>query len=887
MRIRKNKFKKIYLIFALFFILSLTIFIANITPGLKGSLEQEVRIFLKQPLLTNEKNFQSIIKNLFPALKNKIFREAKLDTLYLQISYSNLKILKEDRKKALKKKALINKKKVPLKIKWMGKNYEGSARLKGKLSDHWGNNKQYSLWIKLKDGKTINGFNEFSITQHASREFPINQIISSNLEKLGVASPRYKTVKIDLNGDDWGVMLVEEQFSKPYFELRKLKYSPIIKLTNAEDFNLRAIFSSSEGVEYEEIKALTNWQGKLEIKVFNRNDFDDFYFAKLISMARSINELVYLEKIDVNKVENYFNLELLAKVFASSLIFGDFHSLVTRNIRFYLNPYTAKLEPIPSDHGSSFREIENLDLLKNEINDLINCKKNCRSAPLNLYRLLLSSDEFNKHYLVALNEFEKLIPNIKKDTQIICKYYTKTCSEKVNLKVIEKNIDFLKKTGNKFFGQKYYTKNEKNIIVNKNKLNDLKSRYLKNSKYIAYVRAYKNGKLKIYNLSPYKISLNKIQGIKKYDDTFVNILEKNIILNKSSIEHLSIKEHDLEKDLKNFSFLKLKFKMDNNLIKSITVPVEDTISENEFKNSVNYKIPKFIEVNNNTYIIKSGKWILKDPLILPKNFSLKILSGSQISFGQEAYIHLDGGKLEILGTLQDPVILNASDKHWKGILVSNSKNKVSKINYTNILNTNYFSNNFVKLTGGVNFYKSDVSIENSSFKNSLAEDALNIVKSKYNIKYSDFSDHKSDAFDSDFSNGNILNSKFTNIKGDAVDFSGTNTLIKEVFFENINDKAISAGEKSKVQVNNLKILNSKVGIASKDSSILNGEQIFIQNSRLADIAAFKKKDYFKGGKINLNNLEQKKLMILAQKGSKIIIDSKIVPITKFETKIFY
>ena len=93
------------------------------------------------------------------------------------------------------------------------------------------------------------------------------------------------------------------------------------------------------------------------------------------------------------------------------------------------------------------------------------------------------------------------------------------------------------------------------------------------------MRAYKNGKLKIYNLSPYKISLNEIQGIKKYDDTFVNILEKNIILNKSSIEHLSIKEHDLGKNLENFSFLKLKFKMDNNSIKPITIPVEDIISE--------------------------------------------------------------------------------------------------------------------------------------------------------------------------------------------------------------------------------------------------------------------------------------------------------------------
>ena len=55
--------------------------------------------------------------------------------------------------------------------------------------------------IKLKNGKSINGMREFSLTQHYSRQYPQNVIYSNLLAKLDIATPNFFTYKIDLNGE--------------------------------------------------------------------------------------------------------------------------------------------------------------------------------------------------------------------------------------------------------------------------------------------------------------------------------------------------------------------------------------------------------------------------------------------------------------------------------------------------------------------------------------------------------------------------------------------------------------------------------------------------------------------------------------------------------------
>ena len=88
-----------------------------------------------------------------------------------------------------------------------------------------------------------------------------------------------------------------------------------------------------------------------------------------------------------------------------------------------------------------------------------------------------------------------------------------------------------------------------------------------------------------------------------------------------------------------------------------------------------------------------------------------------------------------------------------------------------IQGTTFMKDGILSLTGGINFYKSDVDIINSKFLKSSAEDALNIIQSDFKMENVSIEDSDSDGFDSDFSTGQIINSSFSNIKGDAIDFS--------------------------------------------------------------------------------------------------------------------
>ena len=55
------------------------------------------------------------------------------------------------------------------------------------------------------------------------------------------------------------------------------------------------------------------------------------------------------------------------------------------------------------------------------------------------------------------------------------------------------------------------------------------------------------------------------------------------------------------------------------------------------------------------------------------------------------------------------------------------------MNYTNIFDTDYFNHNNIMLTGGVNFYNSNIDILNSNLVSSKAEDSINFVNSNFNF----------------------------------------------------------------------------------------------------------------------------------------------------------
>ena len=112
-----------------------------------------------------------------------------------------------------------------------------------------------------------------------------------------------------------------------------------------------------------------------------------------------------------------------------------------------------------------------------------------------------------------------------------------------------------------------------------------------------------------------------------------------------------------------------------------------------------------------------------------------------------------------------------------------------------------------------------------------------------------------DAIDSDFSNFKILNSSFSNIGNDGIDASGSIGDIKDSLFDKIFDKAISGGELSKLNVSNINIINSEIGIVSKDGCFINFNNVGFDNNKL-NVAAYTKKIEYPKAEIYSSDLIQ-------------------------------
>ena len=601
MRIRKNKSNKILFFFYIFVIISILTVLAHFTPGLKGSIDQELRILFKQNDRVLSTSLKVTSKNLYNSFKFWSHNEKKYETFKIDISYKNLKILREERKKALKINYNLSRKKIPIQINYNNNKYKATARLKGGLSDHYGNNKQFSLMIKLKGKKLINGMNEFALTQHYTRQFPNNLFYSELLSSMGLSMPRYITYKINLNGDDWGLMLAEEHYSSEYYKLRNKNYSPTIKFTNEDNSDLRRSLYANFNTNINDkiLKFLDYRHGKIENKIFNRKDFKDPKFSNIISYLRDVKYDLIKNKINNSELDTFFDMEKFSKVFILAILSGDYHALGYRNIRFYYNENTEKLEPIPTDWGLKLRLLKNEKQLETELYNVINCFKGCTYHNHVIYDKIIKNEIFQQYFKTSLNIFLKEININKHKLNFLCEFQI-NCLNKFDLKTLENNLAFIKNKTNyiSIFNKTYSTieKPFSNLEVEINE--KVKRKYFEFLNNAVYIRVFSNGSLKIINLTPYPIEIYSIKLRKKgcskkknkelFNSKCFTIINRDL---KLSVTDLEFFKYNLEKDLQNYESITVYSKYNDFKLNSSKFYIEDKIYSKsaKYKNMIKYR----------------------------------------------------------------------------------------------------------------------------------------------------------------------------------------------------------------------------------------------------------------------------------------------------------
>jgi len=217
-------------------------------------------------------------------------------------------------------------------------------------------------------------------------------------------------------------------------------------------------------------------------------------------------------------------------------------------------------------------------------------------------------------------------------------------------------------------------------------------------------------------------------------------------------------------------------------------------------------------------------------------------------------------------------IISITQKHKNGLAIFKNgelKDWKIKFNGSKSVSTERTANlNPMNLTGCLNIY--NVKLINVSFdiKNTFCEDSVNFIKSNGNIDLIEVKNSISDSIDMDFSNLLISKIVVSNALNDCLDLSYGNYEIKEIKVKTCGDKGVSVGEKSNVKIYDLNASQTKIAVASKDSSILSLYSAFISETPLC-FAAYRKKQEFSGGKILVKDTNCDKNNFYITKDSRI------------------
>ena len=183
-----------------------------------------------------------------------------------------------------------------------------------------------------------------------------------------------------------------------------------------------------------------------------------------------------------------------------------------------------------------------------------------------------------------------------------------------------------------------------------------------------------------------------------------------------------------------------------------------------------------------------------------------------------------------------------------------------------------------QVTGGVCFQDTDVTFEDCLFREARCEDALNVIRGRVELRRCRFQGCLSDAFDGDFVTGIVADSGFYHVGGDAIDVSGSDLRVLDTRLIAIGDKAISAGENSRVDVVGVSIENARFGVVSKDLS-----HVRVRRSTLSQcekgLTAYQKKPEFGPGTLEAAEVVflGVETRLLAQEGSCVLLDGFRVP----------
>jgi len=828
-------FLKFYFFVSLILLISILLLFFN-----TGYWNQYKAPFLNRLYKSSVNYYLNIFEIGFYALRGTFY---SIPELNINISFKNIIKLENSRNNAMNEpKDLFynydyNFLEVPGKVKYKNKSYSADLRLKGDRKIHFEERKYSSYRIDLKREGRIFNVKKFSLMKPRARNYIHEWIFHELIAEGGLVKLKYKFIDLKINGKDEGLYVFEEGFGKILLERNKRRNGPIFSLHEEFSADVKnakfEVYNKKYWLNHENIKLSEIASQKL------RDFFED---------RKSLDEI-----LDADKWAWYF-----AVVDINYYV----HGLEAKSVKFYYNVTNGKFEPIGYD---GHRRVPNYSKYMSEWDTLMwtygpssfEMAKSCKKL-----------DDSNS------KSMDDILSDQKRCRPILYKFFYNQ-KGKINLDFYNKYRNAVLKITSKNFLDTFFKKKE-------NQIKKINSKIYGDYFFADHMFWYGPGlyyftKKDFYHKANFLLTNMRT----KPDKVFIQQDRQNIIVQNESINNNNLVIKQLHCN-KNYSYEQedIILNVDYNLFyKNIKINLTNHTNANIIckkaliidKNN-NNKISKFIDTLNtyrkinykdyylnryNKYFVLNGNFIelkknytlIDEDIYIPKDLIVKIFPGQKIILINNAFIFSDSPWL--VGGKKERVFISGKKDNFGGGVVISKTNSMSKFTNTSFSylnginkNINLLAEQYI-LLGAININQSEVIFEDVEFKTINAEDALNIIGSKFKISNSNYEDISSDAIDIDFGIGEILNSNFSNIKGDAIDFSGSKAKLSNIEFSHVGDKLVSVGENSIVDINYIVGKDSFVGFASKDGSTLKGNNINFNNVNIPFSSYVKKSEYDK------------------------------------------
>lgn len=816
----------------------------------------------------------------------RLLRQIEIPAITLDVKFKHMNKLNEQRARALANGYLLSSDTYfPASIGYAGQSIPCGIRLKGDLLDHLDTDK-WSVRVKVKGEIPVFGLKRFSLQHPKTRGFQGDALFHESLKTFGLLAPQVSFARVFRNGEDIGIMEVEEHLTKDFLELQGRRESVTLH------FDESVMWKSVQGGRFGFSSAYDNFRTSTVLPFQDASLRTSPKLALDYGIAVGLLRAFMEGRLPASAV---FEPVSMGQYLALIQFWGSWHAMRWHNLRFYFNPVTMRIEPVGFDAD-------------------INRRSQVGSVNEPIQRAMLADSVIYQSYVNGIRGIVSAMESglLPGRLDAVEQRFLPVLQKEFFLLEPFSKIELATRAAALAAIDTVYTEPAQPVQPATSQM----SAGLKTLDFPVQVFAYLIARgtnatrnLELVNPLPYPIVVEKV--VWAYPDgSQQTALADSIITLPFKLIPTPLKGHPVSTVLSGIVapadttarlHVVTHFEGQHQLMTAEAIPYFTARSKRGLpQSSLAEQLaahPFLRLIADSTLIVRPGVWKIETPVVVPDGYALHIPEGTTLQFAENQFL-LVSGTVRFEGTPLKPIVLEGAAgpggrrAHWQGVVVLQAPVR-SRWTSVTVRDTKGIDERGWVLTGGVTFYKSDVDIRDCLFDGNIGEDALNVIHSDMTLVKSTISNTASDGFDGDFVTGTIRDCRFeqigTTTGGDALDCSGSVVSVEGCRFRHITDKAVSVGERSNLTVENIDVEDAVSGVACKDGSSLTLRRAVFRKIGVAAVMAYSKKPIYGPATVVADNLQAFGATDpwRVQMGSTMRLDGRAVAAENIDVDVLY